>query len=52
MPLKLAEAVGATGAGRYPGWASQRTFGRDAATCRGIAAALKTHRGRQTPAFR
>jgi hypothetical protein len=47
--LKLAKAVGATGAGRYPGWASQRTFGLDAATCRGIAAALEARDGRQMP---
>jgi hypothetical protein len=28
--LKLAKAVGAHSAGRYPGWASQRTFGDEA----------------------
>jgi hypothetical protein len=39
--LKLAKAVGASAAGRYPGWASQRTFLLDDATRRGIAAALK-----------
>ncbi len=39
--LKLAQAVGATAAGRYPGWASQRTFLLVDATRRGIAAALK-----------
>ena len=38
---KLAQAVGASAAGRYPGWASQRTFLMDDATRRGIAAALK-----------
>jgi len=43
-PLKLAKAVGASAAGRYPGWASQRTFlPDDDATRRGIAAALKGH---------
>src|SRR6266478_3456020 len=36
---KLAQAVGAGAAGRYPGWASQRTFLMDDATRRGIAAA-------------
>jgi hypothetical protein len=39
--LKLAKAVGASAAGRYPGWASQRTFLLDDATRHGIAAALK-----------
>jgi hypothetical protein len=39
--LKVAQAVGASVAGRYPGWASQRTFLLDDATRRGIAAALK-----------
>ena len=38
---KLAQAVGASAAGRYPGWASQQTFLLDDATRRGIAAALK-----------
>jgi hypothetical protein len=38
---KLAQAVGASAAGRYPGWASQRMFLMDDATRRGIAAALK-----------
>jgi hypothetical protein len=39
--LKLAQAVGASAAGRYPGWASQRMFLMDDATRRGITAALK-----------
>jgi hypothetical protein len=39
--LKLAQAVGASAAGRYPGWASQRMFLMDDATRRGIVAALK-----------
>ena len=39
--LMLAKAVGASAAGRYPGWASQQTFLLDDATRRGIAAALK-----------
>ena len=39
--LKLAKAVGASAAGRYPGRASQQTFLLDDATRRGIAAALK-----------
>jgi hypothetical protein len=39
---KLANAVRADRAGRYPGWASQRTFTLDAEACRAIAAALKT----------
>jgi len=38
--LKVAKTVGATAAGRYPGWASQRTFLLDAYACRAIAAAL------------
>jgi hypothetical protein len=39
--LKLAQAVGASPAGRYPGRASQQTFLLDDATRRGIASALK-----------
>ena len=39
--LKVANAVRANRAGRYPGWASQRTFGLDEEACKTIAAALK-----------
>ncbi|MEA2917169.1 MAG: hypothetical protein QOJ15_9250 [Bradyrhizobium sp.] len=47
--LKVASTVGATATGRYPGWASQRTFLLDAYASRAIAAALLEHRGRPGP---
>jgi len=48
--LKVASTVGATATGRYPGWASQRTFLLDAYASRAIAAALLEHRGAARPA--
>jgi hypothetical protein len=47
--LKVASTVGATAIGRYPGWASQRTFMLDAYASRAIAAALLEHRRRPRP---
>ena len=47
--LKVASTVGATATGRYPGWASQRTFLLDAYASRAIAAALLERRGRPGP---
>jgi hypothetical protein len=47
--LKVAKTVGATAAGRYPGWASQRTFLLDAYACRAIATALLAQHGRKMP---
>jgi hypothetical protein len=47
--LKAATTVGATATGRYPGWASQRTFLLDAYASRAIAAALLEHHGRPDP---
>jgi len=44
---KLAAAVQAKGIGRYPGFASQREFGLDAAMRKNIAAALAEHRGKE-----
>jgi hypothetical protein len=37
---RIADALGARIAGRYPGWASQRTFRVDAKARKAIAAAL------------
>ena len=44
---KLAAAVQAKGIGRYPGFASQREFGLEAAMRKNIAAALAEHRGKE-----
>ena len=47
--LKVASTVGATATGRYPGWASQRTFLLDAYASRAIAATLLENLGRSGP---
>jgi hypothetical protein len=47
--LKVASTVGVTATGRYPGWASQRTFLLDAYASRAIAATLLENRGRSGP---